>query len=829
MTLFVKRMSAICLVLALSFTLCMVSESMQVTAADLLEMKDISVQANLAEPQGIAVNAAGTVYVADTAGGKVKVKEQGSPDWTTLPATGLDHPLKVQLDAEGNIYVLDQISAVGVNTLETRYELKILYVDAEQWATVSMETNNYLANATELRVNAAGTAVYILTNAREKIKVWHRTGGWQTPINPPPSNDFMNANTFVTLAVESGTGKLYAVAERRTMGIETYQTPIMEYTGSTWEEAIDNPGRMIRMLEGADGKIYMTASVGATVNLYALNTDLTTEIISNLNNTAMNDMAIDSEQHRYWLVTNESVAMTSNMGQAAAAASSDPLMWSLLGGTEVSNGTSFYPSIALDSQDVPYVGFIPKNGAGAPVIKKYAAGIWEEISTDNLPDDVMRFTLAFDQADQMFAVLEQGTGVMTVWRKPAEEQEWVSIPGQVSTAHTNSNTTLAIASDGQLYVAYRDAEQGIKMSVKTYKNGAWEYAGQAGFTQFATSGQNIVIDANDRLYAVANEQSATNTEVRVYRLDGAAWVAVGHTGLLHSTAAYPFLAIQPEENGKPGKLHLAYSNRMNSLKANVIAFDGTSWERVGNADLSLGSTASPMVDFADDGTAYIAYLDYTKNTRPTIMKLVNDEWEQMGERGILFRPHFSDFAVASDGTPYYVSNDLYDSGKMKVISNQPFSSPSLLTPPLLNADSSSNDPAHAIELSFLDDADWRAAITTVKADNRTLAKAEFEIYEGILLIQAGVLEAGNYTIKVEADGYHTASVQQQIVEIVLLLGDINGDGFISPADVLLVNKHIAGKIALSDEQLARADINGDGVIDAADAQLMMDIYLGKVA
>ncbi|RAW15072.1 hypothetical protein DC345_13555 [Paenibacillus taichungensis] len=67
------------------------------------------------------------------------------------------------------------------------------------------------------------------------------------------------------------------------------------------------------------------------------------------------------------------------------------------------------------------------------------------------------------------------------------------------------------------------------------------------------------------------------------------------------------------------------------------------------------------------------------------------------------------------------------------------------------------------------------------------------------------------------------------VEVTIMLrikGDANGDGVITPADALLVNKYIKGLITLTPSQIEALDMNDDGVLDAEDSALIMGVYLG---
>ncbi|MGN0809423.1 MAG: S8 family serine peptidase [Christensenellales bacterium] len=54
-----------------------------------------------------------------------------------------------------------------------------------------------------------------------------------------------------------------------------------------------------------------------------------------------------------------------------------------------------------------------------------------------------------------------------------------------------------------------------------------------------------------------------------------------------------------------------------------------------------------------------------------------------------------------------------------------------------------------------------------------------------------------------------------------ILGDVDGDGFVTMADAVIVARHAMGIITLSDEAFALADIDGDGFVTMLDAVLIM--------
>ena len=60
----------------------------------------------------------------------------------------------------------------------------------------------------------------------------------------------------------------------------------------------------------------------------------------------------------------------------------------------------------------------------------------------------------------------------------------------------------------------------------------------------------------------------------------------------------------------------------------------------------------------------------------------------------------------------------------------------------------------------------------------------------------------------------------------VIVGDVNLDGQIDVIDVTAIQKHLAGLIHLSDEQLVLSDTNGDGEINITDATHLQKYLAG---
>jgi beta-glucanase (GH16 family) len=84
--------------------------------------------------------------------------------------------------------------------------------------------------------------------------------------------------------------------------------------------------------------------------------------------------------------------------------------------------------------------------------------------------------------------------------------------------------------------------------------------------------------------------------------------------------------------------------------------------------------------------------------------------------------------------------------------------------PMLVADDTDNLLGNSIDITSLDDAAWRAAITSVKINNVVVLPAKYTITAGNINLAAdNFAAAGTYTVTVEAAGYAATSVSQTVL------------------------------------------------------------------
>lgn len=97
--------------------------------------------------------------------------------------------------------------------------------------------------------------------------------------------------------------------------------------------------------------------------------------------------------------------------------------------------------------------------------------------------------------------------------------------------------------------------------------------------------------------------------------------------------------------------------------------------------------------------------------------------------------------------------------------------------------------------------------------------------------KVGYMTNGGY-VTVEgtanSDGSYSFAVPKNVTAVLVMqIGDINGDGSLSAADLTRLNAAILGKVELTAEELFVADVNGDGRISAPDLACLNAALKGK--
>jgi hypothetical protein len=101
-----------------------------------------------------------------------------------------------------------------------------------------------------------------------------------------------------------------------------------------------------------------------------------------------------------------------------------------------------------------------------------------------------------------------------------------------------------------------------------------------------------------------------------------------------------------------------------------------------------------------------------------------------------------------------------------------------------------------------------------------------------LACKVGYLSGGEYvaiTPTANDDGSYSFAVPAGVTEVLLVVaGDVNGDGAITNIDALMILQAANDQLNLDASQFARADLDGDGSLTAAEALRILHYVSGKV-
>lgn len=161
-----------------------------------------------------------------------------------------------------------------------------------------------------------------------------------------------------------------------------------------------------------------------------------------------------------------------------------------------------------------------------------------------------------------------------------------------------------------------------------------------------------------------------------------------------------------------------------------------------------------------DGMRLVWFAEATYKEGPTsIEKLPSGNYHIFGNW---------DWHEAADSEYWYYYNNQYPTTTGLSVQNVAYiniysNDPVPVASPDLTADTTDNIVGQAIDITFTDDADWRAAIESITVDGVALTATQYTVTAGNINIGADVFTAvGDYEIIVKASDYSDATVAQSI-------------------------------------------------------------------
>jgi len=239
-------------------------------------------------------------------------------------------------------------------------------------------------------------------------------------------------------------------------------------------------------------------------------------------------------------------------------------------------------------------------------------------------------------------------------------QSWFAIgPEEISALPKGEYTNVAAATDGAIYLSYRDANKSNKITVKKYSGSTLSVLGTAGFSAGAAYYTDITVNKYGTPY-VAFMDGANANKATVMKYDGVSWSVVGAVGFSQSNAPNIIIATSPLD----GSPYVAYQDGGNGNKITVKKYDGNSWIDVGTAGFSSGVANSINFSIDPDGNPFVVYQDESLDFKAISKKYVGSAWIDLSSSVSVGYADNLDIIISSSGIPYVSYID--DSGNIIV-------------------------------------------------------------------------------------------------------------------------------------------------------------------
>lgn len=237
----------------------------------------------------------------------------------------------------------------------------------------------------------------------------------------------------------------------------------------------------------------------------------------------------------------------------------DGTNWVTLGKAGMTPGAASYASLAFDSNQTPYVAFRDQgdtvynswpNGYRASVMK-FNGTSWVYVGTPGFSSNATLggaayISLALDKNDMPYVGFTDFSNDFAAAVMKFNGTNWVQVGSAISDGQA-SNTHLVIDKNNTPYIAFWDRANAGKATVKKFEGSNWVNVGSEGLTNGAAEYTYLTFDKNNNLY-LAYEDYANSEKASVMKFDGTNWLPVGNLGFSEGRAYYTTIAIDNNGN-----------------------------------------------------------------------------------------------------------------------------------------------------------------------------------------------------------------------------------------------------------------------------------------
>ncbi|MEO6174276.1 MAG: T9SS type A sorting domain-containing protein [Flavobacterium circumlabens] len=342
--------------------------------------------------------------------------------------------------------------------------------------------------------------------------------------------------------------------------------------------------------------------------------------------------------------------------------------WELVGLARFSEGSgdNYSSSIAIDNNNIPYIAYNNSGAVGGykSIVQKFNGSSWEILGSSGFSEGVAGdVSLAIDSNNTPYVSyldVENSYG-STVQKFNGKSWELV---GKAGFSNGQASPVIKIDKNNIPYVAYKDYANSSKITIQKFNGTNWNPVGPLGFSDGSVENISMALDDNNVPYVVYKD-AGKNDNSTVRKFNDINWEEVGPRGISEEGPLVEIISSAIDHNNVT---YVAYSDQKKLEKCTVQKYNGKTWEIVGKAGFSIGQVNLISIAIDNNNIPYVAYKEGTSysNGKCTVQKFNGTSWELLDTAG--FSPELAgnlNIAIDHNNIPYvaytqFKSAGLYD-------------------------------------------------------------------------------------------------------------------------------------------------------------------------
>lgn len=484
-------------------------------------------------PRGVAVDSGGNVYVADSGNHRVQIYDSGLTYSATLGVTGeagsddehLDWPLDIAVNASGDIYVAD-----GGNDRVQRFRSDLVYHHTLGTTGEPGDDFMHFNEPSGVALDAAGN-VYVADRFNQRVQVFNNSGAYQTTIGGDWGSEVGRLREPTGVDVD-GAGNVY-VADHHNQRVQVYAPGVPGWEPVNVNGFGDRDNRGAWALGTFDGALYVsTLNYGGT-EVYRFSSGSWERVVDGGFGDGAN-VAVD------WFAEFDGTLYAGtwngggNGGQIWRSPSGDGGSWEQVASNGFGDATNGEVMALAPFDGYLYAGTwsydLEDHGAEIWRSPSGDGSSWTRVVSDTLFGDgdnvaIMSFEVF---SDHLYAATSNGNTGGEIWRT-GDGTTWTQANADGFDDADNSYVVSLEVFDGQLYAGTWNSDSGGEVW-RTANGINWDQVMSGGFDDAHNRDVASLIAFGGDLYVIAGN---FNTGPEVWRSSGGdagSWQKVTDTG-----------------------------------------------------------------------------------------------------------------------------------------------------------------------------------------------------------------------------------------------------------------------------------------------------------